>query len=257
MTVDVLGRIFELSIEDIERLKAEDAEPEPAVKQRKQDKKTERRLRGVFYTDASIVDYLISAALGPALEEHRTRLAATHGVDLDSPETPPATFTRDLLAALDALTVCDPACGSGAFLNGAYNWFEDNRLALLKDLSTAEPDAPECEGDPDEWRARSAPLILANNLYGVDLSLESVEIARLSLWIRTARKGQILAPLGENVMRGNSVVDDPGVDALAFRWHDRFAKVIQRGGFDAVVGNPPYVRQERLGDGVDSVNSHP
>jgi hypothetical protein len=158
-----------------------------------------------------------------------------------------------MLQWLDSLTVCDPACGSGAILTVVFQWFEQVRLDLLTDLQHAEPEAPECHdergqpGDVHDWIALSAPRILRNNIFGVDLSPESVEIAQLSLWIRTARRGQPLTDLSANILCGNSVVDDPEVDpAHAFNWSEKFPKVFAQGGFDAVVGNPPYVRQERL-----------
>jgi len=122
------------------------------------------------------------------------------------------------LTWLDGVTVCDPACGSGAFLIAAYDWFLDHRLSLLDDLSHVEPGDEECAGSHDDWIERSAPLILQNNLYGVDISPESVEIAQLSLWIRTARPGQPLTDLSAHIRCGNSVVDDPLVDPKAFDW---------------------------------------
>ncbi len=81
----------------------------------------------------------------------------------------------------------------------------------------------------------------------MDISPESVEIAQLSLWIRTARPGQLLTDLSAHIRCGNSVVDDPAVDPKAFIWKAQFPNVFEAGGFDAVVGNPPYVRQELLG----------
>ncbi len=73
-----------------------------------------------------------------------------------------------------------------------------------------------------------------------------MEIAQLSLWIRTARPGQPLTDLSAHIRCGNSVVDDPTIDPKAFDWKAQFPSVFERGGFDAVVGNPPYVRQELL-----------
>ncbi len=244
VTEAVLGRIFELSIEDIEKLKQGGLidEPEPTG----QKKPGRRKLQGVFYTNASIVDYLVHAALQPAYDAEKSRLSAMHSVNPD--EQPSAAFVKAMIAWLDTRTVCDPACGSGAFLSRAYNWFEDRRIQLLNQLHDVDPSDPLCAGHPDDWRGRSAHTILSNNLYGVDLSGESVEIARLSLWIRTARRDQKLTNLAENVVQGNSVVSDKSVDELYFfDWHQRFARVFKDGGFDAVIGNPPYVRQEHLG----------
>lgn len=256
-TVDVLGSVFERSIPDLEDLKergpdglAADLERKASLPDRKRP--GQRKLHGVFYTHPSITGYLVGAALDPPYREARSAAAARHGVP-DDPAIEPeparlAAYARELIGWLDGLTVCDPACGSGAFLVAAYDWFEDHRLALLDDLARGEPGAPECWGNREQWRERVAPEILRRNLYGVDLSPESVEIARLSLWIRTARPGQSLADLSRNIRAGNSVVDDRAFDAdRAFDWRGAFPEVFGRGGFDAVVGNPPYVRQERLG----------
>lgn len=252
VTVDVLGRISERSITDIEELKSTSLDEHEADLARRAAKAV-RRKTGVYYTVAFVVEYLVSAALNPLLDRFRDALIEESGFTDGLPDLAPAAFTRAMLVRLDALTICDPACGSGAFLTEAYHWFESHRCDLLRDLQLVEPDAPECRdgwgmpGNLDDWRARSAHLILKNNIFGVDLSRESVEIAQLSLWIRTARRGQLLTDLSTNVVCGNSVVDSPDFDpARAFDWRASFPAVFERGGFDAVVGNPPYVRQERL-----------
>ena len=235
VSVDVLGRIFERSIPDVEAIRErgldafrDEVRALPPIEEVKE--KGRRHREGVYYTDRAVTSYLVAAALDPAWEANRVELLARHGLPddqaldpdptgADDDATPPdpalAGYVRDRLRALDAMTVCDPACGSGAFLIAAYDWFEARRLALLDDLQRAEPTATEADGDRDDWKARSAPLILANNIYGVDLSPESVEIARLSLWIRTARRGQALSDLTTRVVAGNSVVDDPALDAPA------------------------------------------
>src|SRR5207245_5510878 len=83
--------------------------------------------------------------------------------------------------------------------------------------------------------------ILQNNLFGMDLNTEAIEICRLSLWIKTAEKGKVLTSLDDNVKQGNSVVAEPTpLDA----WKKRFPTAFGDGGFDVVIGNPPYVRQE-------------
>ena len=246
VTVDVLGRIFERSITDIEEIKAKSLDQHAATLADRRRKPGRRKEQGVYYTADYIVNYLVSAALDPLWEQARTDLAKEHGVDLSSTAPPSGSFLSAMLTWLDGVTVCDPACGSGAFLITAYDWFLNHRLSLLDDLSHVEPGDPDCAGSRDDWIERSAPLILQNNLYGVDISPESVEIAQLSLWIRTARPGQPLTDLSAHIRCGNSVVDDPSVDPKAFDWKPQFPSVFERGGFDAVVGNPPYVRQELL-----------
>ena len=88
--------------------------------------------------------------------------------------------------------------------------------------------------------------ILQNNLYGVDLNAEAVQICQLSLWIKTAARGKVLASLDKTICEGNSVVSDRDVHPKAFNWDEAFPEVFKEGGFDVVVGNPPYVRQELL-----------
>jgi hypothetical protein len=234
VSVEVLGRIFERSITDLEKLKEEGMDYFQAELDRR--KVSGRRKReGVYYTDRPIVGYLVSAALDPAWEAKRTELASQYGADLERPELPPVDFTRSLLSWLDGLTVCDPACGSGAFLIAAYDWFEERRMGLLDDLTLADPAATECSGGREDWRASSARQILGHNLYGVDLAQESIEIARLSLWIRTARKDQALAVLTHNIVQGNSIVADRDLDPRALKWQEAFPEVIDRGGFDAAI----------------------
>jgi hypothetical protein len=99
---------------------------------------------------------------------------------------------------------------------------------------------------PARGRGKSRS-ILTHNLYAVDLNEEAIELCRLSIWIKTAKHGRPLTALDHNFRVGNSLVADPAADARAFDWHAAFLEVFAAGGFDAVVGNPPYVRQELLG----------
>ncbi len=151
------------------------------------------------------------------------------------------TKKKELLNALDTyqnwlleITIVDPACGSGAFLNQALDFLIQEHRSI------------------DELRAQllghSFVLsdheisILENNIFGVDLNEESVEIARLSLWLRTARKGRKLNSLNNNIKCGNSLIDDKAIAGeKAFNWKNEFPKIFELGGFDVVIGNPPYV----------------
>ncbi|MBK8943645.1 MAG: Eco57I restriction-modification methylase domain-containing protein [Ignavibacteriae bacterium] len=84
--------------------------------------------------------------------------------------------------------------------------------------------------------------IVENNIYGVDINEEAVEIAKLSLWLRTAKKGRKLSTLSNNIKCGNSLIDDPKVAGnKAFNWNEEFKEIMSNGGFDVVIGNPPYV----------------
>jgi len=132
------------------------------------------------------------------------------------------------------LKIVDPACGSGAFLNEALG-FLINEHTELDELTS------KLTGDQlGLFNIRKS--ILENNLYGVDINEESVEIAKLALWLRTAEKGRKLSVLSGNIKCGNSLIDDPEVAGdKAFKWEDEFPEVFKNGGFDIVIGNPPYV----------------
>ena len=141
---------------------------------------------------------------------------------------------QDLLAGIRLL---DPACGSGAFLIQAFDQLHatyqasNDRLEELRGHRTLF--------DLDK-------RILENNLYGVDLNEEAIEICRLSLWIKTAERGKVLTSLDHTIRVGNSIIADPAMHPKAFDWQAAFPEVFAQGGFDVVVANPPYVRQELL-----------
>ena len=152
-----------------------------------------------------------------------------------------AAYWRDCLAALRDIKVCDPACGSGAFLIAAYDVLEEAYTEVVDRLVLHEgPDADDLADDiPD--------MILADNLYGADVSQQAVEITQLALWLRSAQRGKRLADLSENVVWANSLVTDPAVHDKAMEWESRFPEVFSRAGnpgFDCVIGNPPWERMK-------------
>lgn len=150
-------------------------------------------------------------------------------------------FWRAWLAELITLKVCDPACGSGAFLVAAFD-------LLLAEYTAVNDQIAAITGSMEVFNADKE--ILNSNLFGVDLNAESIEITKLSLWLKTAKHGKPLESLEANLRVGNSLVSslDGGLefDAKAFDWSAAFPDVVARGGFDVIVGNPPYVRQERI-----------
>ena len=175
-------------------------------------------------------------------------IAGRHGLDVDHPKSDESTlvrFYRDHVAALRELRICDPACGSGAFLIAAYDYLEEQYAEAIDHLAMLG------EADAEELAERIPDFILGENLYGVDLSPESVEITQLALWICSARKGRTLLELSGNIVCGNSLIDDAEVDRRALDWRSVFAVVfdrLKRSGFDCVIGNPPWERlklQER------------
>ena len=130
-----------------------------------------------------------------------------------------ADYWRRCLAILRNLKIVDPACGSGAFLFQAYDVLESRYHEVIGHLEQlGQPDA--------EKLADQIPtFILRENLYGVDLSPEAVEITQLALWIRSASPGQLLENLSENIIHGNSLVHDPAVHPAGFDWRERFPDV--------------------------------
>jgi len=204
-----------------------------------------RRTRGVVYTPRRLTGFIVDQALGGELQRLEARLREEHALD----RIPSRHVHRRRAAerafwesyrddVLVRLRVLDPACGSGAFLLAAYErlFTEYRRVnAALADLHGGQLSVFDLNR-----------TILLRNLFGVDRSAEAVDITRLSLWLETAVLDRLPAPLEGNIVRGNAVVDDPAADSLALDWVERFPGVLGDGGFDVVVGNPPYVRQELL-----------
>ena len=99
--------------------------------------------------------------------------------------------------------------------------------------------------------------ILENNLFGVDINEESVEIAQLALWLRTAKPHRKLNTLNQNIKCGNSLISDPAIAGdKAFNWQEQFPKVFEKGGFDVVIGNPPYLRVQGLRENFEKESKY-
>ena len=251
-SVTVLGHIFEQSIADVERLQAvargEEEEPEKTTGTTGRSKRD-----GVVYTPDYIARFIVAETLGAHIEEVFTDILRGHakkGADLsDYAAIPWRRKSAELEAwqayrnKIKALRIVDPACGSGVFLIMAFDF-------LKAELSRVNDKIAELEGkdihiedflDPDSE-------ILTNNLFGVDVNVESVEIAKLSLWIKTARRGKVLDSLSGSIRVGDSLIEDSNFAYLehAFTWETAFPNVFAEGGFDVVLGNPPYVRMELL-----------
>ncbi|WP_353571352.1 TaqI-like C-terminal specificity domain-containing protein [Candidatus Albibeggiatoa sp. nov. BB20] len=237
LDVNILGRIFEHSLNELEEVKAHIA----GVKVDK--KATKRKKDGIFYTPQYITEYMIEQALGTLCNEKRIELSLlniefdrsyrTKTGKLSKKGEKLFTNLQTYKAWLLELKVLDPACGSGAFLNQALNFLiaEHQKIdKIIEDLTHSLPKL----FDTDK-------IILENNIYGVDINEESVEIAKLSLWLRTAKKGRKLSNLNNNIKCGHSLIDDKDVAAhKAFNWSEEFPDIMQKGGFDVIIGNPPY-----------------
>lgn len=236
LSVNILGHIFENSIGDIEELK---------------DQTKERRKKdGVFYTPEYITDYICRNTIIPYLS-HSGEVNTVH--ELIS-EYEQENNLDGLDKRLKEIKILDPACGSGAFLNKAVDvLFEIHES--LHDSMYADDTSLDQYFDSLESRRQ----IISDNIYGVDLNEESVEITKLSLFLKLAtntgiNKGFQLPNLDKNIKCGNSLIDDKKiVGDKAFIWKEEFKWILDDGGFDVVVGNPPYITPS-LGKNQNSLN---
>jgi hypothetical protein len=238
LDVNVLGHVFERSIADVELIKAE---IDGAVVDRTTAK---RKKEGIFYTPEYITGYLVEQTLGAYLVDHPDRL--------------------------ESVKILDPACGSGAFLNQAHTFMKNayatkraeieaeilanqraqfeaqgkaaGRNGQVEGLFEATEDGLQLRRDfaPDWVYANDSALL--RHLHGVDLNEESAEITKLSLWLKTAKATEPLQNLDTNIRVGNSLIDDRLVaGSQAFRWDEEFGDIMAAGGFDVIIGNPPWV----------------
>ena len=235
--VNILGHIFENSLNELDEVKAqlEGAEIDKT--------KTKRKKDGVFYTPKYITKYIVENTVGKLCTEKKAELGIADE-DYTADKKRQKKTLQTLVEKLDQyrkwllqLTICDPACGSGAFLNQALDF-------LIAEHQYIDELQAKLFGDAMVL-SDIATSILEHNLFGVDLNEESVEIAKLSLWLRTAQPNRKLNDLNSNIKCGNSLIDDPAIAGdKAFNWQQAFPKVFEKGGFDVIIGNPPYVRQE-------------
>ena len=237
--VNILGHIFENSLSEIEEVTQQITNGQaPQTSKRKQD--------GVFYTPQYITKYIVENTVGRLCEEKKKELNIIEE-EYNSEQRRQLKTKQRLLDQLKAyrewllqLTILDPACGSGAFLNAALRH-------LIKEHKQVDELEKKVLGYSLEFQDVEN-YILENNLFGVDINEESVGIAQLSLWLRTAKPHRKLNSLNQNIKCGNSLISDPAVaGAKAFDWQKEFPQVFEKDGFDVVIGNPPYVQLQSLG----------
>lgn len=168
--------------------------------------KEKRKSHGIYYTPKYIVDYIVKNTLGKMLDEM---------------------LKNKEYAKIGKLKVLDPACGSGSFLLKTLELFDD-----------AYGKTPEFEKFPKGRKIKA----LCNNIYGVDLDMEAVELTKLNLLLSSTYSRKKLPNLGHNIEQGNSLIEDSKIAGEStFEWDKRFKDVMAKGGFDVIIGNPPYI----------------
>lgn len=219
--VNILGHIFENSLTEIEEIESELTSG--LIPLRKESK---RKKDGVFYTPRYITSYIIENTLGKLCAEKKAKLEIDESEYFTDKKRQLATRKKldEKLKTyrewLLGLSICDPACGSGAFLNAALDFLiaEHN---LLDEMSAKLSSGSLVFQDVEN-------TILENNLYGVDINEESVEIAKLALWLRTAKPNRKLNSLNNNIKCGNSLISDPEIAGdKAFDWQKEFPQVFE------------------------------
>lgn len=205
-----------------------------------------RKKEGIYYTPTHLVDYVVTSTVGKLLEK------------CQSPDE------------VDKIKVIDPACGSGSFLIKAFDvfkqWYDNYNLKLT-------PKNHNLDGHFQKI-TNIEQRILSQNLFGVDMDPEAAEIAAVNLMLKAMKRGEKLPQiLGHNIRIGNSLVDgnEQGFVSLEqiqkeglrpFNWRSEFADVFANGGFDIVIGNPPYFKIRssnpiRISSSFDSVKTGP
>ena len=257
--VEILGHIFEQSITDLEGLK-QAALPHPpgdppqdnsTPTSSKKEGPSKRKKDGAFYTPKFATKAIVGGALVPLLRkryEHfrkgkEAKAAANVQKIFADPTTyDPQSLTKPQTVALvlfweawvdhlQTIKIVDPACGSGAFLMEAFD-------QMYAAYNNAQGHLNTLRG-PSLFSINRA--ILTKNIYGMDINPEAVEIARLSCWIKTAEPGTELTSLDHNIKQSNSLIFKHSPEK---GWNEAFPEIFAEGGFDVVVANPPYVRQE-------------
>ena len=245
LPADILGQVYEQFLGKVIRLTA----GHQAVIE---DKPEVKKAGGVYYTPTYIVDYIVNNTVGKILE------------NVTTPKE------------INKIKILDPACGSGSFLLGAYQYLLDWHLKYyLKELETSnkllqQKQPPVCINDKGAYLLTTSEKkrILLNNIYGVDIDSQAVEVTKLSLMLKVLEgestqtlnnelkffRERALPDLSNNIKCGNSLIgpdfynqgemnfldDEEKMRINVFDWNVEFKDIMNAGGFDVVIGNPPY-----------------
>ncbi len=250
LPVEILGNIYEQFLGKVITL----TESHHA---KIEEKPEVRKAGGVYYTPQYIVDYIVKNTVGEKLKNKSTK-----------PQN------------VENVTILDPACGSGSFLLGAYDYLLNWHLEYYiqeKKIKKAIRENKIYQAGENNYRLtiQEKRKILLNNIYGVDIDEQAVEVTKLSLLIKLLEDEKqesagrlfskynqeaLLPNLSSNIKSGNSLIgpdfyqkqnlnlfDNEQMKKInAFDWKKHFEKIFNKGGFDVVIGNPPYVDSEEM-----------
>ncbi len=234
LSVEILGSAYEQFLGKVIRIT-------PGHIAKVEEKPEVRKAGGVYYTPQYVVDYIVQNTVGKLTEG----------------KTP---------KEISKLKIVDPACGSGSFLIGAYQYLLDWHKNYYTDNGKISKGS---KGNPltpvGNLTTAEKKRILLNNIFGVDIDVNAVEVTKLSLLLKCMEgetqasiasqlklfNERVLPTLDENIKSGNSLIDTDFYDSQLdfgeekkikpFNWQKGFSEVFKQGGFDVVIGNPPYV----------------
>ncbi|MGB7622323.1 MAG: N-6 DNA methylase, partial [Terriglobia bacterium] len=274
LPADILGQVYEQFLGKVIRLT-------PAHHAVVEDKPEVKKAGGVYYTPTYIVDYIVKNTVGKLVGQTSSS-ASTSPKENPGEDRVPALqikkSTRQTLTPKQVtnLRILDPACGSGSFLIGAYQYLLDWHRDWYVNDGPAKHTKEIYEGPGGSWRLTTAERkrILLSNIYGVDIDPQAVEVTKLSLLLKVLEgesdqtlttqfrlfHERALPDLGRNIKCGNSLIgpdfcvgqqmslldDEERYRINAFDWKAEFPDIIKGGGFDAVIGNPPYIRIQTM-----------
>jgi adenine-specific DNA-methyltransferase len=250
LPIEILGSIYERFLGKTIRFRSVKGNTHTAIIEEKPEVK---KAGGVFYTPQYIVDYIVQNTLGEKVKNK----------------------TPDEIANLK---ICDPACGSGSFLVGAYQYLLNYHLdyyTRAKNVKSALKSAKIYEAAFQSYKLviEEKQRILTNSIYGVDIDSQAVEVTKLSLylkllenegkeaegWLFKYSDKTLLPALEGNIKCGNSLIgtdfyaqsdlelsDDEWKKVNGFNWEKEFPAIFKDSGFGVVLGNPPYVRMQTI-----------
>ena len=272
---DILGHVYEQFLGKVIRLT-------PGHRAVVEEKPEVKKAGGVYYTPTYIVDYIVKNTLGKKLEEIEEKFSLTNRhpdppkAGKESHHKPSVDFNEinKAIKAASKIKVLDPACGSGSFLIGAYQYLLNWHLKMYSvEISFMKSPAAQnsiYQTKENEYRLTTAEKkrILLNNIYGVDIDSQAVEVTKLSLLLKVLEgeteeslttqlsmfRERALPDLSSNIKCGNSLIgpdfyeqteldldEEEHYRINVFDWNEEFKEIMNNGGFDCVIGNPPYV----------------